>query len=47
VRTDIAGVVVSEERPLVEALAVLDESAGKILFVTREGGVLAGVLTDG
>jgi len=31
----------------VEALAQLDESAGKILFATREGDVLAGVLTDG
>ncbi len=40
-------IVVSRDMPLVEALRVLDETAGKILFVTDEIGVLEGVLTDG
>jgi len=44
---DVSTILVPMSTPIVEALRVLDESAGKIVLVVRENDVLAGVLTDG
>lgn len=44
---ETAEIVVSLDISIVEALRLLDSTAGKILFVVDDGQRLAGVLTDG
>ncbi|MHB9003668.1 MAG: sugar phosphate nucleotidyltransferase [Coriobacteriia bacterium] len=44
---DVTAILVPRDASLVEAHKVLDESAGRILFVVDGDGVLAGVVTDG
>jgi dTDP-glucose pyrophosphorylase len=44
---ELSTILVPPTIPIVEALRVLDETGGKILFVVNEGDVLAGILTDG
>ncbi len=44
---DLSAILVSPVTTIVEALRVLDETAGKILFVAGDDGLLLGVLTDG
>ncbi len=46
-RPDLSSILVSPGIPFVEALRVLDEAGGKVLFVVDEDDKLAGVLTDG
>ncbi|MRS12082.1 MAG: CBS domain-containing protein [Actinobacteria bacterium] len=43
---ELSQIIVSPDLMIVDALRVLDETGGKILFIV-DGGVLAGVLTDG
>jgi dTDP-glucose pyrophosphorylase/CBS domain-containing protein len=47
VHPELTEILVAPETTIVEALRVLDETGGKILFVADADGVLEGVLTDG
>jgi dTDP-glucose pyrophosphorylase len=47
VSKDLQSVIVSTGLSLSEALGALDDSAGKVLFVVDEAGLLQGALTDG
>jgi dTDP-glucose pyrophosphorylase len=46
-RVELSTILVPPTTPIVEALRILDETGGKVLFVVSGDDLLAGVLTDG